>query len=154
MSTNVLMVCLGNICRSPLAEGLFQHHVNLRGLTDSYNIDSCGTGGWHVGQGPHQGSISIAHTHGIDISAQRSRQVQATELSDWDWIIAMDRSNRENLLRLGANPERTRLLLGFIPPGYERDVPDPYYEGGFDRVYDLVNDGCHHLLDFLETQEP
>jgi len=148
------MVCLGNICRSPLAEGLFRHHVEQRGLGHAYRIDSCGTGGWHVGQEPHKGSIGIADAHGIDITNQRSRQVQAGELDEWDWIIAMDGSNRKNLLRLGADPERTRLLLGFIPPGYNRDVPDPYYEGGFDRVYDLVNDGCHHLLEFIESQKP
>ena len=151
MSTNVLMVCLGNICRSPLAEGLFQHHVVQRGLEHAYRIDSCGTGGWHVGSPPHKGSISIASTHGIDIRHQRSRQVQAKELSQWDWIIAMDSSNRAHLLGMGADPERTRLLLSFIPPGNEQNVPDPYYEGGFDRVYDLVDQGCKHLLDFLET---
>ena len=151
MSTNVLMVCLGNICRSPLAEGLFRSHVIRRGLEHAYRIDSCGTGGWHVGESPHTGSISIAHAHGIDIRHQRSRQVQATELKQWDWIIAMDASNRNNLIQLGSDPERTRLLLSFVPPGTDRNVPDPYYEGGFDRVYNLVDEGCHHLLDFLET---
>ena len=151
MSTNVLMVCLGNICRSPLAEGLFRHHVVQRGRCKAYRIDSCGTGGWHVGEPPHQGSISIAKTHGIDITNQRSRQVRANELSEWDWIIAMDSSNTKNRLRMGADPARTRLLLSFIPPGQDRNVPDPYYEGGFDAVYDLVDAGCRHLLDFLET---
>ncbi len=151
MSTNVLMVCLGNICRSPLAEGIFRHHLRMRGVEDAYRIDSCGTGGWHVGEPPHNGSISIANNHGIDISHQRSRQVQASELDTWDWIIAMDSSNHKNLLKLGAKPDRTRLLLSFIPPGESRNVPDPYYEGGFDRVYDLVDQGCRHLLDFIET---
>ena len=151
MSTNVLMVCLGNICRSPLAEGIFRHHVSRRGLMDSYHIDSCGTGGWHVGEPPHPGSIGIASEHGLDIGAQRSRQVRAHELTEWDWIIAMDASNQKNLLRLGADPNRTRLLLSFIPPGKDRNVPDPYYEGGFDTVYNLIDSGCRHLLDFLET---
>jgi protein-tyrosine phosphatase len=150
MPKNILMVCLGNICRSPLAEGLFRHHVALRGLEEQYRIDSCGTGGWHIGESPHDGSIDIAQRHGIDISGQRSRQVRSDEIGDWDWIIAMDSSNHTNLLRLGSDPERTRLLLGFIPPGYKRDVPDPYYEGGFDRVYDLVDEGCRCLLDFIE----
>jgi len=151
MAQSVLMVCLGNICRSPLAEGLFRHHVAGAGLEARYRIDSAGTGGWHVGASPHEGSVDIAQRHGINITDQCSRQVTAGELSEWDWIIAMDGSNRENLLRLGADPNRTRLLLGFIPPGYDRDVPDPYYEGGFDRVYQMIDQGCAHLLDFLEN---
>ena len=151
MPVHVCFVCLGNICRSPLAEGLFRHHVVQRGLDDAYRIDSCGTGGWHVGESPHKGSVAIADMHGIDIRQQRSRQVQADELHRWDWIIAMDLSNQKNLLRMGAEPDRTRLLLSFIPPGNNRNVPDPYYEGGFDHVYELVNEGCRHLLDFIET---
>ena len=152
MSTNVLMVCLGNICRSPLAEGLFRHHVQLQGLENQYRIDSCGTGGWHVGESPHEGSIQVAKQHGIDITGQRSRQVQANELDRWDWIIAMDQSNQKNLVQMGASPENVRLLLSFIPPGLARDVPDPYYVGGFDHVFRLVDEGCQHLLDFIESQ--
>ena len=154
MSTRVLMVCLGNICRSPLAEGIFRHQVQAAGLDHAFTIDSAGTGGWHVGNTPHEGSIDIALSHGIDIQDQRSRQVRAEELSDWDWIIAMDASNLKNLLRMGAPEDRTRLLLGFIPPGYGRDVPDPYYEGGFDRVFELVEAGCSHLLEFLQNRGP
>jgi len=145
------MVCLGNICRSPLAEGIFQHLLHTKGLTSNYRVDSAGTGGWHVGESPHSGSLDIANQHGIDISNQRSRKVTGGELENWDWIIAMDASNLKNLLRMGAPQDRTRLLLGFIPPGYSRDVPDPYYEGGFDRVFSLVQQGCEHLLEFLEN---
>ncbi len=145
------MVCLGNICRSPLAEGAFQALVDANGLTDQYIVDSAGTGGWHVGEEPHLGSQNIAAQHGINISNQRSRQVTPNELHNWDWIIAMDSSNLKNLMRMGAPEERTKLLLGFIPPGYNRDVPDPYYEGGFDRVFELIHDGCKHLFDFLEN---
>ena len=152
MSTKVLMVCLGNICRSPLAEGIFRQLVEDANVAKDFIIDSAGTGGWHVGNLPHEGSIDIALSRGIDIRQQRSRQVQVGELSDWDWIIAMDESNRSNLLRMGAPENRTRLLLSFIPPGYDRGVPDPYYEGGFDRVFDLVESGCTHLLDFLQKQ--
>ena len=151
MAQSVLMVCLGNICRSPLAEGLFRHHVAAAGLEHGYRIDSAGTGGWHVGSSPHEGSVDIAQRHGIDITDQCSRQVTAAELSDWDWIIAMDGSNLKNLLRLGADPNRTRLLLGFTPPGYDRNVPDPYYEGGFDRVYQMIDEACAHMLDFIEN---
>ena len=152
MSTRVLMVCLGNICRSPLAEGIFRHLVDAADASGDFAVDSAGTGGWHVGNPPHEGSIAIALERGIDIREQRSRQVRADELDKWDWIIAMDESNRSNLLRMGAPDDRTRLLLSFIPPGYSRGVPDPYYEGGFDRVFDLVESGCTHLLEFLRKQ--
>lgn len=151
MACSVLMVCLGNICRSPLAEGAFRRRVNDAGLEGQYRIDSAGIGRWHVGSGPHKGSVGIAHLHGIDISEQRSRQVTASEVSQWDWIIAMDGSNLKNVLGLGADPNRVRLLLGFTPPGYDRDVPDPYYEGGFDRVYQMIDEACVHLLEFLEN---
>ena len=151
MQTHVLMVCLGNICRSPLAEGIFQHLLHATSLASKYRVDSAGTGGWHVGESPHTGSLDIAQRHGIDISTQRSRKVTANELDQWDWIIAMDASNLKNLLSMGAPKDRTRLLLGFIPPGFDRDVPDPYYDGGFDRVFDLVQQGCEHLLEFLEN---
>ena len=154
MPTRVLMVCLGNICRSPLAEGLFRHHLSLTNNTHGFVVDSAGTGGWHVGEAPHPGSLSIAADHGIDIGDQRSRQVTAGELSDWDWVIAMDSSNRKNLLRMGADPDRTRLLLSFSPPGIDRDVPDPYYEGGFDRVYELIDVACENLLAFLTRDTP
>ena len=153
METRVLMVCLGNICRSPLAEGAFRALVSARDQSGSYKLDSAGSGGWHVCEAPLDGSIQIAEHHGIDISSQQSRLVQGGELGDWDWIIAMDSSNLKNLLAMGAPPDRTRLLLSFIPPGYALDVPDPYYEGGFDRVFDLVNSGCEHLLKFIESEE-
>ena len=148
------MVCLGNICRSPLAEGLFRHHLAQTNNANGFVVDSAGTGGWHVGEAPHPGSLSIAANHGIDIGAQRSRQVTAGELQHWDWVIAMDSSNRKNLLRMGADPERTRLLLSFSPPGIDRDVPDPYYEGGFDRVYELIDAACENLLAFLTRETP
>jgi len=151
MATRVLMVCLGNICRSPLADGAFSALIGAEGLADLYTIDSAGTGKWHAGEPPHPDSIHIAHQHGMDISSQRSRQIQADELTQWDWLIAMDTANLKHLIAMGADPERTRLLLSFIPPGYSRDVPDPYYVGGFGEVFDLVQTGCQHLLDFLET---
>ena len=149
MPTRVLMVCLGNICRSPLAEGIFRDRVEKAGRSNDFLIDSAGTGGWHAGEAPHPGSLDIAGAHGIDIGGQRSRKVTASEIHSWDWVIAMDASNRRNLLQLGFPPERTRLLLGFTPPGMNRDVPDPYYEGGFDRVYAMIDESCEHLLDFL-----
>ncbi|MEC8194640.1 MAG: low molecular weight protein-tyrosine-phosphatase [Myxococcota bacterium] len=153
MATRVLMVCLGNICRSPLAEGAFQHRVDEGGHTHDFVVDSAGTSAWHVGEHPHAGSIAVAADHGLDIRAQRSRQVTAAELHSWDWIIAMDESNLRALLHMGAPPQRTRLLLSLNPSASVRDVPDPYYEGGFDRVFTLIDDACGHLLDFLTRDD-
>ena len=89
---------------------------------------------------------------GIDLSGQISRRVQQDELGRWDWIIAMDGSNQDNLLRMGADPDRVKMLLSYAGPDAPTDVPDPYYEGGFERVYELVHEGCSGLLEWLEAQ--
>jgi len=151
MATSVLFVCLGNICRSPLAEGIFRHLVERAG--GDYRIDSAGTGSYHQGEAPHAGSQAVALAHDVDISGQISRRVTSGDLADWDWIIAMDGSNQRDLLRLGADPARLKMLLGFAGSDAPSDVPDPYYEGGFERVYDLVAAGCEGLLTWLETRE-
>ena len=150
MAKSVLFVCLGNICRSPLAEGIFRH-LAMEAGTD-FRIDSAGTGDWHLDEPPHRGSRAVASAHGIDLSGQISRQVRPGELGEWDWIIAMDSSNRSNLLRLGADPDRVKMLLFFAGEDAPTDVPDPYFEGGFERVYDLVHEGCEGLLEWLERQ--
>ena len=150
MATSVLFVCLGNICRSPLAEGIFRHLVEAGDGT--YRIDSAGTGGWHVGEPPHPGSRAVALQRGVDLTGQVSRKVSPEELNQWDWIIAMDGSNRDNLLRMGADPDRVKMMLSFAGQEAPDDVPDPYYEGGFGRVYDLVYEGCSGLLEWLEQQ--
>ena len=146
------MVCLGNICRSPLAEGIFQRLVDERGLTERYAVDSAGTSDEHEGEAPHRGSVAVARKYGIDITAQRSRPVALTDYGDFDWLIAMDTANR-NALRHRAPPGfdhgRIKLLLDFAEFG-PRDVPDPYYSGGFEEVFRLVQDGCTGLIDRLE----
>jgi len=151
LPTSVLFVCLGNICRSPLAEGIFRDLVQRRGLGDRYRIDSAGTGSWHLGEPPHWGSQNVAKENGIDLDGQLSRKVRSAELSEWDWVIAMDGSNHANLERLGAHADQLRMLLTFAGPDAPQSVPDPYYEGGFEGVFDLVKQGCEGLLDHLES---
>ena len=149
------MVCLGNICRSPLAEGIMKHLIHEQGLSGQYTVDSCGTGGYHVGERPHRGSIEIASEHGLDIRDQRSRQVIPRDLRDFDWIVAMDTSNRNSLRHLdpsGDSHDRIVLLLDYASGNAPRDVPDPYYAGGFDVVYDLILDGCSGLLAHIQSQ--
>jgi protein-tyrosine phosphatase len=149
------MVCLGNICRSPLAEGIMRHLVNERGLNESFTVDSCGTGSWHVGQEPHPGSQKVAALHGISLAGQRSRQLTRQDIVDFDWLIAMDTSNRNGIRHLddgGLKSDRTVLLLDYAGDNAPRDVPDPYYVGGFEGVYQLVYKGCEGLLDHILAQ--
>ncbi|MCR9283244.1 MAG: low molecular weight phosphotyrosine protein phosphatase [Rhodobacteraceae bacterium] len=146
----VLFVCLGNICRSPLAEGVFRDILQEAGLTDSFVVDSAGTGAWHIGNPPDPRSIDIAARHEVDISAQRARQVRADDFRRFDTIVAMDRDNLAALKRMGgASSPRLRLLLNRPP----QDVPDPYYGGpdGFEQVYQLVRTGGQRLLKDLMT---
>lgn len=147
--TSILFVCLGNICRSPLAEGIMAHLVTERGLAGQIRVDSAGTGDWHAGEPPHRGSIQVAKAHGIDISGQVARQVTEADLDRFDWLVAMDTTNRNALRHLDSGRrkwDRIVLLLDYAGDGTPRDVPDPYYEGGFDRVFDLVSRGCEGFL--------
>ena len=150
---NVLFLCLGNICRSPLAEGAFRHLLAERGLT-GLSVDSAGTGGWHAGEPPDARSIRIASEHGVDISGQRARQLAADDFARFDWIVAMDGDNlRTAAARRPAGPrhERARLvaMLDFVPDRRDLDgVPDPYYGDldGFREVWRLLTRGMPHLL--------
>jgi protein-tyrosine phosphatase len=146
----ILFVCLGNICRSPLAEGLMRAHLEQRGL-DGSGVDSAGTGGWHVGEPPDPRSIDVARRRGIDISEQRARQFVAQDYRRFDRVIAMDRSNFSALAEVCPSPEllyKLELLLSDGRGGPD-DVPDPYYGGprGFDDVYEQVDAACSTLAD-------
>ncbi|WP_426231262.1 low molecular weight protein-tyrosine-phosphatase [Pararhizobium sp. DWP3-4] len=147
----ILFVCLGNICRSPLAEGILRH-VAGDGLVD---VDSAGTGGWHIGDPPDRRSIAVARKHGIDIAGQRCRKVQAGDFEAFDLIFAMDRSNLAHLRAL-APPEVQHKLHLFLDYtlGTTRDVPDPYYEGpeGFETVYNMLFEGCTSLTGRLDER--
>ena len=152
--TSILFVCLGNICRSPLAEGIMRHLVAERGLSGVVQVDSAGTGDWHAGEAPHRGSIRVAMEHGIDISGQVARQVTDADFERFDWLVAMDTTNRNALRHLDPTRhtwERIVLLLDYAGDNTPRDVPDPYYDGGFERVFDLVHKGC---VGFLERILP
>ncbi|CAN7302990.1 low molecular weight protein-tyrosine-phosphatase [Pararhizobium sp. LjRoot238] len=145
----ILFVCLGNICRSPLAEGIFRH------LSRGYpvEVDSAGTGGWHIGDLPDRRSIAVAGRHGIDITGQRGRKIDASDFEAFDLIFAMDRNNLATLRALAPPAARRKLHLFLdYTLGVERDVPDPYYEGpeGFEAVYSMLFEGCSSLIGRLE----
>jgi protein-tyrosine phosphatase len=150
----VLFVCLGNICRSPLAEGVFRDKVRAAGLSDRIEIDSAGTGGWHVGEPPDRRMIATARGHGVDLSAQRARQFVDTDLADFDHILAMDKSNLHDILYLDEGQDfgqRVTLFRQWDPEPGTYEVPDPYYGGpeGFEEVYRMVDRTAENLLQGL-----
>ncbi len=147
-----MMVCLGNICRSPLAEGIMQDKIRQRQL-DGWEVDSAGTGGWHAGEQPDPRSIRTARQHGIDITGQRARQFSRRDFKRFDLILAMDQSNLRDLSQL-ANTEDERLQLRLILeaayPGNTREVPDPYWDdNGFEAVFQMLDDACERILDAI-----
>lgn len=149
----LLFVCLGNICRSPIAEGVFAHIAAEAGLGHAFVVDSAGTGAWHVGNPPDPRARAAAAARGIGISHLRARQVTREDFSDFDLILAMDRDNLETLRRLAkGNPgDRAKLFLDFAPAAGLREVPDPYYGGpqGFEEVLDLIEAASRGLLAHL-----
>ena len=145
---NVLFVCLGNICRSPTAEGVFRDLVEREGLSDKVRTDSAGTHAYHIGEPPDGRAQAEAKRRGIDISGLRGRQARAKDFKDFDYVLAMDRSNQQNLLSICPMDleERLSMCLDFAPNVERREVPDPYYEGGFDSVYDMIEQAAQGLL--------
>lgn len=148
MTHSVLFVCLGNICRSPLAEGVFRALVEEKGVSDRFLIDSAGTGAWHEGDPPDPRSIEIAAKFGIDISGQRARQVRSEDFGKFDTILAMDNDNLTTLRRKGGQGSAEIRLFLNMPP---MSVPDPYYGGpdGFENVYRLVRSGSETYLNSI-----
>lgn len=151
--TAILFVCLGNICRSPLAQGVVQAVLAERGMDDAFLLDSAGTGGWHLGSAPDPRSIAVAERHGLDISGQRARMVAADDFQRFDLILGMDRSNVEDLRRVAPDDLRWKihLFLDFAEAG-PADVPDPYFGGpdGFLEVYRMIRSASEALADRLE----
>jgi protein-tyrosine phosphatase len=145
---SILFVCLGNICRSPLAEGVFAAVLQEKRLSEFFELDSAGTGGWHAGSAPDPRSVAIAASHGIDISGQKARKVHADDFTRFDLILGMDHSNVEELRHLAPASARDRIHLFLeFADGKVRDVPDPYYGGpdGFAAVYRMIREASDVL---------
>ena len=142
---SVLFVCLGNICRSPLAEGIFRHLLSQGERPDACLIDSAGTGGWHVGNPPDERAIEVAARHGVDIAHLKARRVAAADFTRFDLILALDRSNLQALQERAPSGGRARLeLFSAHAFGTVEDVPDPYHGGlaEFEAVYRMLYRGC------------
>jgi protein-tyrosine phosphatase len=152
----VLFVCMGNICRSPTAQGMFEALVEEVRLTGRIHIDSAGTHAYHVGEPPDARASEAASRRGIDLGRQRARRVAAPDFESFDYVVAMDRSNLEDLHSIcpDAHREKLYLLLDFAPHLAQQDVPDPYYGGaqGFERVLDLVEEGARGLLEDIRRR--
>ncbi|WP_269931866.1 low molecular weight protein-tyrosine-phosphatase [Aminobacter sp. HY435] len=153
---SILFVCLGNICRSPLAEGVFRAVLAERGVEAEFVVDSAGTGGWHAGSAPDPRSIAIAAQYGVDITAQQARKVVPADFERFDLILGMDRSNVDDLKASAPAKAagRVELFLGHAT-GRTRDVPDPYYGGddGFAAVYRMIREASEALADRLASRE-
>lgn len=152
----IVFVCLGNICRSPLAEGIMRHLVEQSGLSGQINVCSAGTGAWHAGEAPDPRSTAVALARGVTLAGQKARQVSDADYFDSDLILAMDESNLATLR--ARQPKRgckAQIALLLAPPrGEGGEVPDPYYGGdrGFDDVYELVHGACERLLEQLRLE--
>ena len=146
MQVKILMVCLGNICRSPLAEGILKSKLPK----DKFIVDSAGTGPWHVGKKPDERSIATAKKNGIDISDQRGKLFSKSDFESFDYIFVMDNSNYNNVIDLAPNFEATKkvqLILNELFPNENVDVPDPYYglQNGFDMAFEMLDESCEIL---------
>lgn len=150
MATRILMVCLGNICRSPLAEGILRSKLP----SDSFFIDSAGTGHWHIGNPPDSRSVKIAKEKGLDISNLRGRQFSEKDFTDFDYIYVMDHQNYKDVIALSSNADskaKVHLILNELFPDENVDVPDPYYglQDGFEKVYHMLDEACEIIAEKL-----
>lgn len=149
----ICFVCLGNICRSPTAEGVFQHLINDRGLENYFEIDSAGTSAYHVGQSANSKSQRTAQKHGITLHS-KARQFESSDLDYYDLILAMDNENFRNVQHMANGNQENKIgrMRDFDPQPGDGEVPDPYYGGpeGFENVFQIVKRSCENLLDELE----
>lgn len=151
----VLMVCLGNICRSPIAQGVLEKKISERNLSHWF-VDSAGTSGWHDGEKPDPRAIKTSYQYGVNISSQISRKITKKDLVVFDHILAMDTSNYNDIIKMCDTDEqkmKVKMLMNYRYENQNRSVPDPYYDGRFDEVFELLNESLDYFLDSILVQE-
>ncbi|MDX8046894.1 low molecular weight protein-tyrosine-phosphatase [Gracilibacillus sp. S3-1-1] len=145
---NVLFICLGNICRSPMAEAVFRHLVKEKGLENQFVIDSAGMGDWHIGNPPHQGTRAKLDEMNISYEGQQARKMKEEDLDTFQYIVAMDQQNMDDLGQFSYQSKdvTVKKLMDFVEQPKEQNVPDPYFTKNFEYTYELVTEGCEQLL--------
>lgn len=149
---NILFVCLGNICRSPMAEALFRDLLIKENISDKISVDSAATSSWHIGSPPHKGTLSMLKKYNISANGLVGRQLTKEDFEKFDYIIGMDESNIHNIYQITGNPEHPKVLRLLDLTDHKKDVPDPYYTGNFQETYDLLTEGCRSLLDKIRIE--
>ena len=153
----ILFVCLGNICRSPLAEAIARQYIQEQSWTASFHLASAGTGDWHIGGGADSRSAEVAQAHGLSLSQHKAQQITVHNIAAWDWFIAMDDDNRLNLLAMGVPASRLLMMRQFECLDEPAPaVPDPYYGGaqGFEHAYQMLVENTPKLIAHIQQQHP
>jgi protein-tyrosine phosphatase len=150
---HVLFVCLGNICRSPMAEGVFRNVLKQEDLSSKVSVDSAATSSWHIGSPPHKGTLAILKKYNISSEGLVGRQLTKDDFEKFDYIIGMDESNVKNIFEITGKPQHPKIIRLLDLTEHNKDVPDPYYTGDFEETYQLVTDGCQALLEKIRKEQ-
>jgi len=150
---NVLFVCLGNICRSPMAEALFRDLLIKENLTNKIKVDSAATSSWHIGSPPHKGTLAILKKYNISSEGLIGRQLKKEDFDQFDYIVGMDKSNISNISEITGMPNHAKFNRLLDLTDHKKDVPDPWYTGDFQETYDLISEGCQSLLEKIRSEQ-